>query len=181
MAFDLETERHRIREALMDDLSFGGGTPSPRAVAISLRNASLANNDEWWTVCADTIREWRGNPSKLLPHKGEEGVRAAVEKGGHVDIKRGKGGRASVMLRVKGTGAGSYRMDSAGSLVPCAATDERVVSDADSDVKASVQFGSTGHMAALYALVGCCHWWYLVAQGGEESVSQRHAWTNAVL
>lgn len=180
MAFVWEEERRRVLEALMDDMSFGGGTPSPRTLAIALRDASLANNTEWWTMCADVILDWRGDRSKLLPRKAEEGVRARVEKGGHVDIKRGKGGKASVMLRVKGTGAGSYRLDTAGALVPCAATDERAVTDTDTDVKASVQFGSTTHMAALYTLVGCCHWWYL-AQGGEASVSERHPWTNAVV
>lgn len=175
-----EAEAHRIREALMDDMSFGGGTPLPRTVAIALRDASLSNDPNWWTLCADTIREWRGDPSKLLPFKAEEDVRARAEKGRHVDIKRGKGGKASVMLRIKGSGSGSYRADTAGALVPCAATDDRVISEDDAAFKASVQFGSTIHMAALYTFVGCSHWWYL-AQGGEESVGERHVWTNAAL
>ena len=137
MAFVWEEERRRVREALLDDMSFGGGTPTPQALAIALRDASLANNTQWWTMCADVIRDWRGDPQKLLPHKTEEDVRARVEKGGHVDIKRGKGGKASVMLRVKGSGAGSYRPNTAGDLVPCAAADERAVADDDTSVKAS--------------------------------------------
>jgi hypothetical protein len=180
MAFVWEIETRRIREVLLDDMSFGGRTPSPRTVALHLRDASLSSNTEWYDVCAETITEWRGDRSKLLPHKAEADVHARVEKGGHVDIKRGKGDKASLMLRVKGAGSGSYRLDTAGDLVPCAATDERVVTDADAEVKASVQFGSTTHMAALYVLVGCCHWWYL-AQGGDESVNERHAWSNAVV
>ena len=180
MAFSGPEERHRIREALMDDMSFGGGTPSPRTVALALRDASLSNDPAWWTLCSDTVREWRGNPSKLLPHKAEADVCARVEKGGHVDIKRGKGGKASVMLRIKGLGSGSYRSNTVGALVPCGAGDERVISDDDASVKVSVQFGSTAHMAALYVLVGCCHWWYL-AQGGEETVNERHAWSNAIV
>lgn len=183
LTMDLERERLRLLALLGDDKQLGGvNVPSPRAIATALGNGSLCGSEPWLAMCRSTVKEWRGNWTRLLlPGGGAGRVRPVAERGGHVDLKRGKGGKASIMLKLKGAGAGSYRPGggNGADLVPCPASDSRASAIADGD-RASVQFGTTTHAGALHVLAGCCHWWYL-ASGGDAGVEERHKFTNATL
>jgi hypothetical protein len=172
----------RVLALLGDDTKLGGdNVPSPRTIAVAVGDASLWKSDGWLLMCEAAVKAWRGDRRKLLPRGLPVAAGAVqVQKGGHVDVKRGKGGKASVMLKLKGPGAGSYRVGGSGDdLVPCSASDSRAAAVAEGE-RASIQFGSTTHTAALHALIACCHWWYLAA-GGDEGVCERHKFTNEAM